>query len=57
MRDPNKAEYLDYVDLTIEGNEDLSIRPLAGSLCVQTESDRWNLRKPLSEKRPRFHRE
>src|SRR5262245_59469693 len=30
MRDPSKPECLDYVDLTIEGNEDLSVRPWQG---------------------------
>jgi len=30
MKDPNKRDCLDYVDLTIEGNEDLSVRPWRG---------------------------
>lgn len=30
MKGPNKAGSLDYVDFTVEGNEDLSVRPWKG---------------------------
>jgi hypothetical protein len=30
MKNPNQPDYLDYVNLTIEGNEDLSVRPWKG---------------------------
>ena len=30
MKDPNKPDLPDQVDLTIEGNEDLSVRPWNG---------------------------
>jgi hypothetical protein len=30
MKDSNEPDRLDYVDITIEGNEDLSIRPWIG---------------------------
>ena len=30
MKDPNQLDSLDHVDLTIEGNEDLSVRPWQG---------------------------